>query len=328
MKALTYSQYGGPEVVQITEVETPTPVPDEILVRVHASSVNTGDWRIRAAAFPGIMAIPGRLMFGLFRPRNPRLGSEFAGVVDGVGASVSKFEEGDLVFGMTPLGGATAEYLAVSDSSAVAKMPASLGFEDAAGMPFGGLCALVFLGEYAALKPSQRVLIVGASGGVGAFAVQVAKALGAHVTAVSGPDSQDFVASLGADETVDYKTTDIASLGQRFEVVFDTFGAISPKASRELLVEGGLFLPLNFGLPEIGAALLNRFRTRKIRLAVNPDRMEDMERLAKMIEKGVVCPVVDSVYPLEEAVQAHARVESRHKLGAVVLRIVDQTDLT
>lgn len=326
MKALTYSRFGGPDVVQITEVERPAPKADEILVRVHASAVNTGDWRIRAAAFPGIMAIPGRLMFGLFRPRNPRLGSEYAGVVQEAGALVSRFAEGDQVFGVMLSGGASAEYLAVPEIDAITKMPASLTFEDAAGMPFGGLCALVFLGEYAALKPGQRVLIVGGSGGVGAFAVQIAKALGAHVTAVSGPDSQDFVTDLGADETVDYRTTDIATLGERFEVVFDTFGAVSPKESRDLLVEGGLFLPLNIGLREIGAALLNRLRARKIRLAVNPDRKEDMERLAQLVEDGMLRPIVDSIYSLDDAAQAHARVESRHKKGAVVLRIVDPAE--
>ncbi len=326
MKVLTYKRYGGPDVVRIEELEAPDPGDGEVLVRVHASSVNTGDWRIRAAAFPGVMAIPGRLMFGLLRPRNPRLGSEYAGVIEEVGSSVSRFEVGEQVFGMVPMGGATAEHIAVSETSTIAKMPVSLSFEEAAGMPFGGLCALVFLAEYAALKPGQRVLIVGASGGVGAFAVQVAKALGAHVTAVSGPDSQDFVASQGADETIDYRVTDNATLGQRFEVVFDTFGVVTPKISRGLLVEGGLFLPLNFGVPEIGAAFLNPFRSRKIRLAVNPDRKEDMERLAQMIEYGAVRPVVDSVYPLEDAAKAHARVESRHKKGAVVLKLSDRTE--
>ena len=201
-------------------------------------------------------------------------------------------------------------------------MPAALTFEEAAGIPFGGLCALVFLGEYADLKPGQKVLIAGASGGVGAFAVQIAKALGAHVTGVAGPENQDFVAQLGADETVDYRKTDLANLGS-FDVVFDTFGSISPALSRALLVEGGLFLPLNFGLPEIGAALLDRFRSRKIRLAVNADRMEDMERLATLIEDGKLRPVVDSVYPLSDAARAHAQVEARHKKGSVVLRIGD-----
>lgn len=325
MKALTYERYGGPEVVQVTEVDQPSPGAGDVLVRVHASAVNTGDWRIRAAAFPGVLAVPGRLMFGLFRPRNQRLGSEFAGVVESVGAAANRFTPGDRVFGMITSGGATAEYLVVPETGAVAQMPTLLSFEEAAGMPFGGLCALVFLGEFADLKPGQKVLIAGASGGVGVSAVQIAKALGAHVTGVAGPDSQNLVASLGADETIDYRQTDLETLAGRYDVVFDTFGAISPKLSRRLLVEGGLFLPLNFGLREIGAALLNRFRNRKIRLAVNEDRMADMVRLAELIEAGKLRPVIDTVYPLEEAADAHGRVEARHKQGAVVLRIASAT---
>ena len=321
MKALTYQRYGGPEVLQITEVDTPVHDASEVLVRVMASGVNTGDWRIRAAAFPGIMAIPGRLMFGLVRPRDPRLGSEFSGVVESIGSSVTRFVEGDRVFGMVTSGGASAEYISVPEKGAIAKMPAPLSFEDAAGMPFGGLCALVFLGQHADLKPDQKVLIVGASGGVGAYAVQIAKALGAHVTAVSGPASQDFVVELGADEPVNYRETDIATLGERFDVVFDTFGAISPKVSRGLLAKGGLFLPLNFGLREIGALLLNSFRDRKIHLAVNEDRMEDMVRLAELIDCGKLRPVVDKIFLFGEAAQAHAEVELRHKRGAVVLKI-------
>jgi NADPH:quinone reductase-like Zn-dependent oxidoreductase len=323
MKALTYARYGGPDVVRIAEVDPPKPDTGEVLVRVHASAVNTADWRIRAAAFPGILAVPGRLMFGVFRPRNQRLGSEFAGLVEEVGGSVARFAVGDRVFGMASAGGASAGFLAVPETGAIARMPAGLGFEDAAGVPFGGLCALVFLGEIAALTEGQKVLIAGASGGVGAYAVQIAKALGAHVTGVAGPQSQDFVRNLGADETIDYRVTDLATLGARFDVVFDTFGAVSPGLSRRLLVEGGLFLPLNFGLAEIGAALLNRFRDRKIRLAVNDDRMDDMLRLVQLIEEGKLRPVVDSVYPLADAAQAHARVESRHKKGSVVLRIAE-----
>lgn len=325
MKALTYERYGGPEVVRVDEVDLPSLGASDILIRVHASAVNTGDWRIRAAAFPGILAIPGRLMFGLIRPRSQRLGSEFAGVVERIGASAKRFEPGDRVFGMVTSGGASAEYLAIPETGAVAEIPASLSFEDAAGMPFGALCALVFLGEYASLKAGQKVLIAGASGGVGAYAVQIAKALGGHVTGIAGPDSQEFVAGLGADETIDYSETDLATLRGGYDVVFDTFGSISPKLSRSLLVEGGLFLPLNFGLREIGAMLLNRFRTRKIRLAVNEDRMDDMVRLAELIEEGKLRTVIDSVYPLEEAAVAHARVESRHKRGSVVLRIAAAT---
>ena len=146
------------------------------------------------------------------------------------------------------------------------------------------------------------------------------------MTAVSGPESQDIVAELGADDTVNYRETDIATLGAQFDVVFDTFGAVSPKVSRGLLVKGGLFLPLNFGPREIGALLLNGFRDRKIRLAVNEDRMEDMVRLAQLIEDGKLRPVVDRVFPFEDAALAHARVESRHKRGAIVLRIANGSE--
>lgn len=323
MKALTYERYGGPEVVRVTDVEPPSPDANDILVRVCASAVNTGDWRIRAAAFPGVLAIAGRLMFGIIRPRNQRLGSEFSGIVESVGASANRFKPGDRVFGMVTSGGASAEYLAVPATGAVAEIPAALPFEDAAAIPFGALCALVFLGEFANLKAGQRVLIAGASGGVGAYAVQIAKALGARVTGIAGPDSQAFVAGLGADETIDYRQTDPASLEGGYDVVFDTFGAISPKLSRRLLIEGGLFLPLNFGLREMGAALLNSFRAKKIRLAVNEDRMEDMVRVAELIEEGKIRPVIDKVYPLKQAADAHARVESRHKRGSVVLSIAD-----
>ncbi len=326
MKALTYERCGGPDVVRVTDVPSQTPDDNEVLIRVHASAVNTGDWRIRAAAFPGILAIPGRLMFGILKPRHRRLGSEFAGIVESIGGSATRFKPGDRVFGMVTSGGATAEYLAMPETGAVAPIPAALTFEEAAGMPFGGLCALVFLGEFADLQPGQKVLIGGASGGVGAYAVQIAKALGAHVAGVAGPDSQEFVTSLGADETINYHQTDLATLPSDFDVVFDTFGAISPKLSRSLLVEGGLFLPLNFGLREIGAALLNSFRTRKIRLAVNEDRMEDMLRLAELVEEGKLRPVVDTIYPFEEAARAHAHVESRHKQGAVVLRVRGASD--
>ena len=292
---------------------------------MHASGVNTGDWRIRAAAFPGILAIPGRLMFGILRPRNPRLGTEFAGIVESVGPSASRFSVGDRVFGMIPAGGASAEYITVDEKGAIAAIPSQLSVEEAPAMPFGGLCALVFLGEFADVSPDKKVLIVGASGGVGVYAVQIAKALGAHVTAVAGPDSQNLISELGADCVVNYRETDFDQLGAQFDVVFDAYGSVSPSASRQLLRNGGLFLPLNYGLREIGAALLNRFRDRKIRLAVNEDRMEDMVRLGEMVEKGTLCPVVHKVFPFKDAARAHAQVETRHKRGAVVLSLVDAT---
>ena len=324
MKALTYERYGPPDVILVEEVLRPTPKSDEVLIRVHASSVNTSDWRVRAAAFPGITALPARLIFGLFRPRNTRLGSEFAGVVEAIGADVKRFVPGQRVFGITSKGGASAEYLALSDTAAVAEIPDDHSFEEAAALPFGGLAALVFLEQFAALKPNQRVLIVGASGGVGIYAVQIAKALGAHVTGLSGPHSQATVRSLGADVTLNYKSTKLSNIADRFDVILDTVGVISPRQARKLLRRGSLFLPLNIGLRELLAALLNPFYDRKLRLAVNRNTPKDLELLAGLVRDGKVQPVIDTIYPMSEASAAHAHVETRHRRGAIILSIQNQ----
>ena len=324
MKALTYDHYGPPDVVQVADLPTPDPAPDEVLIRVHASAVNTSDWRIRAAAFPGITALPARVIFGLRRPRNRRLGSEFAGVVDAVGAHVTRFTPRQRVFGITAKGGASAEYLTIPQSGAITELPDGLSFVHAAALPFGGLAALVFLEQFANLRADQRVLIVGASGGVGAYAVQIAAALRAHVTGVSGPGSQDFVKDLGADVTINYRATDLRDINNRFDVILDTVGTVSPYLSRQLLSPGGLFLPLNIGLRALGAAFLNPFRSRKIKLTVNPNTSQDLQRLAQMVQDRTVKPVVDTVYPLDQAATAHAHVEARHRKGAIILSILPE----
>ena len=324
MKALTYTHYGPPGVVHIPEVPRPEPQPDDILIRVHASAVNTSDWRIRAAAFPGITALPARLIFGLCRPHNQRLGSEFDGVIEAVGLDVKNFVPGQRVFGITSKGGASAEYLALPETAAVAEMPDNLSFEEAAALPFGGLTALVFLDQFARLKANQRVLIVGASGGVGIYAVQIAKALGAQVTGLSGPNSQMLVGSLGADITLNYETVKLSEIKDRFDIILDTVGVVSQKQARGLLRRNGLFLPLNVGMRELLAAALNPFFDRKIRLAVNPNTAQDLGQLAGLVRDGKVQPVIDTIYPLTEASAAHAHVETRHRKGAIILSILAQ----
>ena len=323
MKALIYEHYGPANVVRIQKVSRPTPKPNELLVRVHASSVNTSDWRIRAAAFPGITAIPARIIFGLFHPRNTRLGSEFAGVVEAVGAEVVAFSPGQQVFGITSAGGASAEYLVLPETWAVAETPSHLSFVEAAALPFGGLAALVFLEQFANLRANQRILIVGASGGVGIYALQIARTFGAHVTTLSGPDSQKLVRSLGAHEALNYETTKFSEIDLRFDVILDTIGTVSPRQARRLLCPGGLFLPLNIGLREVVAALLNPFFAQKIRLGVNPNTAKDLHQLAELVRDGSVQPVIDAVFPLTKAVSAHERVETRHRKGAIVLALQD-----
>lgn len=321
MRALTYENYGSPQVVEITQEPVPFPEEGQVQVRVQASAVNTSDWRIRAAAFPGILAIPGRLMFGIFAPRNKMLGSEFAGIVETTGEGISRFSVGDRVYGFTDKGGASAEFLTIGETSAIAAMPTSLGFAEAAALPFGALCALSFLSDIAAIKPTQKLLVVGGSGGVGTYAVQIGKALGAHVTAVAGTENQDYLLALGADETVDYKTTNVAAWPTGFDVVFDTVGGLRPAQALSLLAEDGKFFPLNFGLPELGAALLNPFRRRKTVLAVNQDTAEGLERLNSLIERGLLRPVVENAFTLAQAVEAHQLVETRHRRGSVVLTL-------
>ena len=320
MRALVYDRYGPPEVVRLTEAPTPEAQDGEILVRVRASGVNTGDWRLRAAAFPGVMAIPGRLLFGIFRPKDRRLGSEFAGVVEALGPGASRFAVGERVYGFSPNRGASADYLALPETAAIAPLPEGLSFEEGAALPFGGLAALVFLRRFGRLKAGQTVLINGASGGVGVYATQIAKAYGAQVTGVAGPENQRLLRELGADETVDYRAVDIAKLAARFDLTLDAVGGLTPAAGLGLLKADGVFLPLNYGLPEIGATLLNAFRRRKIKLAVNDDTADDLAALSALVEQGDLKPVIDGVYPLEDAAAAHARVESRRKTGAVVLR--------
>jgi NADPH:quinone reductase-like Zn-dependent oxidoreductase len=323
MKALVYDRYGPPDVVKLQKLPEPEVRPNDILVRVHASSVNTGDWRIRAGAFPGLLAIPAKMMFGIFRPRNPRLGSEFAGMVISVGTAVQKFKLGDRVFGIVTTGGAAAEYLAVHETAAVTKIPETLDFDHAAAVPFGAGCALAFLGDFARLKAGQRLLVVGASGGVGCYAVQIGKALGADVTGVASSANLELVRSLGADRVFDYTQTPVMEWGDQYDVILDAAGVVTPADGRRMLARGGRFYPLIFGWAEMKAVVANLWHDRKIRIASNVDTPQRLDELSEMILAGQLRPVIDSIFPLRNSAAAHAKVESRRRSGAVVLRIRD-----
>ncbi|SNY41701.1 NADPH:quinone reductase [Pseudooceanicola antarcticus] len=318
MKAIVYKEYGGPEVLSVAEVERPEVGPGEMLVKVEASAVTTADWRLRAAAFPGILGPVGRAMFGWRRPKNPVLGSAFAGEVveAGVGAEIS---EGP-VMGFV-MGKAHAEYLLVKPGECIIERPADLGVEEAAAMPFGGLSALVFLRDVAKVARGSRVLILGGSGEVGAMAVQIARAMGAHVTAMASAGNLTLLEELGAEEALDYRTHPVADLGRRFDVVFDTFGAVTTPEARRVLVRGGVFVPLNFGLPEMLQALTNCLRARKVKLHISGDRSEDLQHLVDLRAQGLLRGVIAGVFPMEEVREAHRLVEGRHKRGAAVLRI-------
>ncbi|MEY8880437.1 NAD(P)-dependent alcohol dehydrogenase [Donghicola sp. XS_ASV15] len=320
MKSVSYKSYGAPDVLRLELRPTPEPKAKEIQIRVHASAVTTADWRLRASDFPGGLWIVGRLMFGLFRPRKPILGMTFAGEVTEVGAGVTKFKMGQKVFGFSG-GGAHAEYLTIHEDRALAVMPEGLDYADAAAVPFGGLCALVFLRDVAELKNGQRILIIGATGGVGAYATQIAKGKGAHVTAVCGSTSEELAQSLGADEVINYHETDPLSGKDTYDVIFDCVGASSFATAQNVLKPSGLYVPLNFGVRELRQLMTQKKGGKRMKLHVNDDTAEDMQELTALMSEGKVTPVVDRVYDLIDVFEAHSRVQTRHARGTVVLSL-------
>jgi len=318
MQACIYEQYGPPDVVTIREVAKPTPRAGEVLVRVRASSVTTADWRFRTSTFPGIFWLPGRLMLGLLRPRNGILGMDFSGVVESVGEGVTRFRAGDAIFGATsfPRLGAHAEYLVVPANGAVIPKPAFLTDAQAAAIPFGGNSALAFLRDFGALTRGQRVLVIGASGGVGVWAVQIARHLGAEVTAVCSARNHELVRSLGAHHVADY--ADAAVPPGEYDLIFDPIGATTFDGCKSSLSAKGTYLPLNNGLRGIVRSLF----TRRIKIAISANTQAGLEEIVALIEKGALKPVVDRVYPMAEIAAAHRHVEGRHKRGSVIVAMV------
>mgnify|MGYP001597324716 FL=1 len=319
MKAAVYTRYGGPDVVTVRDVPDPTPGPGEILVETRAAGVTTADWRLRAAAFPGlVMGIAGRVMFGITGPRNPVLGSDFAGVVAETGAGVTEFRPGDRVFGFSD-GGAHAERLVMKADKAVTRLPEALSFAEGAALPFGAMAALEFLDRFAALKPGEHVLIVGASGGVGAYAVQIARALGAEVTAVASGARAAMLTGLGADHVIDYRARAAADWGGPFDVIFDTIGVTNYAQMAAQLADGGRFVPLNFGIGDFAARGAAKKAGHAVILQVNADTKAGLERLVAMIAEGRLRPVIDSRFAFADIRDAHAKVETRSRAGAVIV---------
>ncbi|MER2507170.1 MAG: NAD(P)-dependent alcohol dehydrogenase [Amaricoccus sp.] len=320
MKAAVCDRYGPPDVVVIREVPPIRPGPGDVLVRVGASSVTTGDWRMRSAAFPGITWLPGRLMFGIRKPRKGVLGGDFAGTVEAVGAGVTGFAPGDRVFGFSGLG-AHAEAVAVKATGAIAPTPENLTDVEAAAVPFGALSALVFLRDFAKVRPGHRVLLIGASGGVGCYATQIARHLGATVDAVCGPDNRDLVQTLGADHVFDHTRDDMTATTRRYDVIMDIVGVSDFARCRPILTGTGVFVPLNFGsLGEIAQALWTARRAgQRMVLGTSGEKQQDLKEIADLLRSGAIRPVVDRILPFAEIADAHAYVEKRRRRGGVVL---------
>ena len=321
MRAMTYRQYGPAENVQPADLPRPEAGKGEVLVKIAASSVTTADWRLRASAFPGGLWLMGRLMFGLFRPRQRILGGEFAGRVVACGEGVTEFATGDRVFGFAGHG-THAEYVTVKASGCITKTPEGLSDTEAAALPFGGLSALVFLRDFAQLRPGEDVLIPGASGGVGLYAVQVAKALGANVTAVASTSKLEKLRDLGADRVIDYTRQQMSAAGRDYDVILDPAGFLPYTEGRKLLKPNGRFVALNFGCAEIGQLIAQKLTGGpRLVIGVNGDKKEDLEVLLEMVKEGALRPVVGHNLPLEDIQEAYRLVESRRRKGPVILQV-------
>jgi NADPH:quinone reductase-like Zn-dependent oxidoreductase len=324
MRAVVYDSYGPPDVLRLEEVERPIPKEDEVLVKVHATTVNRLDVHTREANRSSGLALSvlSRLVSGLRHPRRRILGSEFAGEVVAVGAAVSEFGVGDRVFGNTGLGfGTHAEFTCISESARIAHMPAGMSFEEAAPITDGGLNALTCL-KPADLKPGRRILIYGGSGAIGTAGVQLARYFGADVTAVCSTKHLELVKSLGADRVIDYTRDDFTKNGETYDVIFDAVGKHSFKRSLGSLKPGGLYLPTD-GFENLFLAVWTpRFGDKKVIFEIPPRQTKrDVLFLKGLIEASKYRPIIDRCYPLESMVEAARYVETERKTGNVVLRV-------
>lgn len=317
MKAAVYNQYGPPEVLQVKEVEKPIPNKNEILVRIKATAVNSGDWRLRKADPFAV-----RFIFGLIKPKINILGSVFSGEVESVGVEVNNFKVGDLVFGHTDMSfGAYAEYLCLSEDASIALKPVTISHHEAAVIPFGGVTALHFI-KKAAIKPGQKVLVVGASGSVGSAAVQIAKAFGADVTGVCSTANLDLVKLLGADNVIDYTKEDFTQNGEKYDVIFDTVNTIVVSRSLKSLNETGLMILSAAGLSEMLQGIwIGMTSSKKVITGVISHSATAIVFLKELIEAGKLKPVLDRTYTLDQIAEAHSYVEKGHKKGNVAIEV-------
>ncbi|HXL25902.1 MAG TPA: NAD(P)-dependent alcohol dehydrogenase [Chthoniobacterales bacterium] len=320
MKAIVRTQYGPPNVLQFTEIEKPTPKNNEVLIKLYAASVNPLD-RFHLRGAPWNRRIPG-----LRTPKQPVIGCDIAGRVEAVGRDAKQFQSGDEVFGVTGFaGGGFAEY-ACAPEAKLAPKPANLSFEDTAAVPIAAITALQALRDKGKLQPGQKILLDGASGGVGTFAIQIAKSLGAEVTAVCSTRNVDMARSLGADHIIDYKQEDFTQSAQRYDLIVGVNAHHSIFDYRRALTNGGTYVAVGGGLPQVFqimllAPFLSRIGNKKTSFFIANINQKDLIFLKELIEAGKLVPIIDKRYPLSEAAEAIRYLEKGHAQGKIVLTV-------
>jgi NADPH:quinone reductase-like Zn-dependent oxidoreductase len=329
MKAVVYERYGSPDVLQLKDVEKPLPGDHELLIKIHATTVTSGDVKARSSVFMPVPWILGRIMVGLRRPKRRILGMELSGEIEAVGRKATFFRQGDQVFvssGMKLKTGFYAEYVCLSQKSdgksATAIKPANMSYAEAAAVPVGGLTALAFLRDMAKVGEGHRILINGDSGSVGTFAVQLAKYFGAEVTAVCSTSNLQLVKSLSADRVIDYTKKDFTECGEKYDIIFDAVSKSSFSCCKKALNKGGVYLVTAPTFKTIFQMIWTSMSGgKRVLFGAGSEKTEDLDFLRELVEAGKLKTIIDRRYPLEQIAEAHRYVEKGHKKGNVVIII-------
>ena len=322
MKAAVYERYGPPEVLEVRDVPIPQPKENEVLVQIHATTVSSGDWRARSLKMPRGFGSLGRLVFGIKKPRQPILGTEFSGLIAATGGKVTRFKVGDAVFGFAGAAmGTHAEYRCMDENGLIALKPPNVTHEEAAALSFGGMTVLGFF-RRAGLKAGERIAINGASGAIGVAAIQLAKHFGLHVTAISSGANLDLSRTLGADEVVDYTRQDVTKNGQQYDVILDAAGTAPFSRIEHSLTRTGRFVPVLGSLSDLlKSPWINATKHRKIVSGVIRPQATDLLLLQALASSGAYRAVIDRHFELDQIVEAHQYVDTGRKKGSVVVLV-------
>ncbi len=318
MKAVIWIKYGSPDVFLLKKVKKPVPKSDEVLIKIYATTVTTGDCRLRALNVPIGFWLPTRLAFGIVKPRKTIPGMDISGEVEAIGKDVRLFKKGDKIYGSTGMSlGANAQYISLCEKKAIVTKPDNISHKEAATIPFGGLTAIYFLRDKANIQRGQKILINGASGAVGTASTQLAKYYKAVVTGVCSTVNIELVKSLGADKVVDYTKENFTNNGKTYDVILDTVGNLSLSSCKDSLKKEGKLILINAGLLDNLMSIANN----RLICGVAGEKKEDLVFLRELVEAGDIKPVIDRVYPLERIADAHRYVDKGHKKGNVAITV-------